>query len=98
MWRGYTGRVNVANPWPKLVRGVRSRPRLAAFPLATLALVARVLIAPHARLGADDRPEPVVAFLTPLCPAGHLPLKGGDRIAARLFRQRVGGERLFGAA
>ncbi|MCF1493035.1 lytic murein transglycosylase [Agrobacterium vitis] len=29
---------------------------------------------------AWDRREPFTARFTPLCPAGHLPLKGGDRI------------------
>ncbi|TBN11607.1 lytic murein transglycosylase [Agrobacterium cavarae] len=29
------------------------------------------------------------AALTPLCPAGHLPLKGGDRLEARSSRHSI---------
>ncbi|KAA9389095.1 lytic murein transglycosylase [Neorhizobium galegae] len=42
--------------------------------------------------------QAVGARHTPLCPAGHLPLKGGDRLAAtpRLRRvQRIGRRRCF---
>jgi hypothetical protein len=30
----------------------------------------------------------MIADGTPLCPAGHLPLKGGDRLSLRLLRKR----------
>ncbi|PTV75297.1 lytic murein transglycosylase [Agrobacterium pusense] len=29
------------------------------------------------------KPSTVLGVVTPLCPAGHLPLKGGDRSVAR---------------